>query len=253
MATFVSMNMAVALIGNGNVASYLQQSLSKEGVNVDLYARNPRPQERVLSSLDPRSYELILLCVSDDALAEVSRQIPASPALVAHVSGASSLNVLAEKHSRKAIWYPLMSMRADLQLPIEAIPLCLEASREEDLLWLEEWTRGLGGRAYRVNSEQRPFLHLAAVLAHNFSNQLYHLAYTTLQEQQLSLEILQPLLEQSLKSLGQGDPARQQTGPAMRGDRKTIQRHLELLPDEQSRQVYRIMTSSIQKTHEKEL
>lgn len=253
MATFEAMNTAVALIGNGKVASYLKQSLGEEGAEVAVYARNPRPGEQTIGSLDPANYELILLCVSDDALAEVSRQIPASDALVAHVSGASPLDVIADQHARKAIWYPLMSMRADLELSIGAIPLCLEARREEDLQWLEKWTQQLGARSYRVDSEQRPFLHLAAVLAHNFSNQLYHLAFTTLQDQQLSLEILRPLLEQSLKSLGQGDPARQQTGPALRGDQKTIQRHLEMLPDEQSRQVYRIMTSSIQKTHEKEL
>ena len=40
-----------------------------------------------------------------------------------------------------------------------------------------------------------------------------------------------------------------QTGPAKRNDKKTIKRHLKLLDNEHHEAIYKLMTSSIKKTH----
>jgi len=49
-----------------------------------------------------------------------------------------------------------------------------------------------------------------------------------------------------------GNPASFQTGPAVRNDKKTIQRHLMLLKDnKQLTKLYKQMTDSIYKFHKK--
>ena len=45
-------------------------------------------------------------------------------------------------------------------------------------------------------------------------------------------------------------PKNSQTGPAIRRDQKTIDKHLDLLMDDDLKKLYLILTDSIQKKHE---
>ena len=40
-----------------------------------------------------------------------------------------------------------------------------------------------------------------------------------------------------------------QTGPAKRNDKKTIRKHLKLLENQHHKDIYELLTTSIQKTH----
>lgn len=243
---------SIAIIGSGKVGRYLQSQLRQNGVSVQGYARHPGPKEKPLATLDPTQYNLILLAISDDAVAAVAQTLPPGDFLLAHVSGATPLEAL-QPHSRRAIWYPLMSLKPDLDLPIARIPFCLEAARASDLDALEDFTRRLAATPYRVDSQQRPYLHLAAVFAHNFSNHLYHLAYQILQTQNLPWPLLHPLLQQATLQLSTADPAQRQTGPAVRHDRQTLERHRALLKDQDLKNLYNLLTEHIIRTHEEEL
>ncbi|MDR9373836.1 MAG: DUF2520 domain-containing protein [Schleiferiaceae bacterium] len=251
-ATFGHVIQSIAIIGNGKVGRYLLAQLRQNGWSVQAYARRPGLQEKPLDALKPGEHDLLLLAVSDDALAPVAQALAVSNSLVAHVSGATPLEALAP-HARRAIWYPLMSLKPDLGLPIGRIPFCLEAAQGADLEALEDFTHRLKATPYRVDSRQRPYLHLAAVFAHNFSNHLYHLAYQILQQQNLPWPLLHPLLQQATQQLSAADPAQRQTGPAVRQDQQTLERHRALLDDPQLKELYNRLTEHIIRTHEKEL
>lgn len=243
----------IAVIGNGKVGCFFAQALIKAGLSISHYARTPRTAEQKALSLYAAREELSLLCVSDESIAPLSEALPVGSGIIAHVSGATPLESLAAKHHRRAIFYPLMSLQAGYELPLARIPFCLEADQESDLQRLGLFAERLGAAHYPLNSKQRAYLHLAAVLAHNFSNQLYHLAYRVLQEQELSFALLKPLLLAQVEGLDDQDPALGQTGPALRGDRATMARHLSLLPRAADQDLYRLLSESISHTHEEEL
>ena len=109
------------------------------------------------------------------------------------------------------------------------IPFCVDASDEESLLYLKKTAKIIGNLVYRVNDAQRAQLHVAAVFANNFANHCFAIAERLLEEENLPFEMLHPLMEETLAKALQDSPARMQTGPALRGDDDTLNRHLALL------------------------
>lgn len=244
--------MNIAIVGNGNVARYFSDAFTKAGLNVIRFARNPQGDDYKLDDLrdSASSFELILLCVSDGAIREVSADIPKTSAIVAHVSGAMPMEQIDSKHKNRAVFYPLMSLKNSKRIDPATIPICLEANDERDVQHLTGLAKKLNARYYPVDSEKRVYLHLAAVLAQNFTNHLYHLAKNVLHEADLDFRILLPLIENAVQNLNDKDPKNLQTGPALRGDEKTISRHLELIKDPLTADIYKLLTKSIQQAHE---
>jgi predicted short-subunit dehydrogenase-like oxidoreductase (DUF2520 family) len=243
---------SVALIGNGKMGSYLHGELQRVGLRSRLYAREP--QKGQLHLKEYKALEsMSILCVKDDAIAPLSSELPSGAGLLVHCSGATPLETIDEKHARRGIWYPLMSIRKAQNPTIDQIPFCIEAQNSEDYALLEKLCELIGARSHQLNSTQRAYLHLAAVFANNFSQHLYHLSYRILKKENLDFSILKPLLHQQVLRLDQGDPAGAQTGPAVRKDQLTINKHLQLLDDPQLQELYQALSLSIMDTHEKEL
>lgn len=240
-----------AIFGNGNVGTFLHGRFKNAGLPCDLYGRSLAGQQLndLIQSMD--RYDLILLCVSDDAIGEVSDAIPVYNGIIAHVSGATDLDVLDPRHKRRAVFYPLMSLRGNDNLG--EIPFCLETTVDEDMELLKQVGEGIGSKHYAVNSEQRAQLHLAAVISHNFSNHLYHKAQELLQKAGMDFKMLLPLLENSLSKLHHSPARDLQTGPAIRMDENTIARHLNMIDDKELSTIYKDITNSIINTYDKKL
>ena len=88
----------VVLIGSGNVAQHLIQVLlqAKEVDLVQVFARNPShllhllPATKITSDYQKiTEADLYIISVSDNAIAEVSAQLPFENRLVVHTSGSS--------------------------------------------------------------------------------------------------------------------------------------------------------------------
>lgn len=243
---------SVAIIGAGNVGLYLYSAFKRKSIDCRIYSRQSNKQEEKLSDFKGEA-DLCLICVPDDSIAELSASLPLCKGIVAHSSGTVPLDALAEKHPHRAIFYPPMSLRPDADTAIEKITFCLEAKQEETLLKLEEFCSLQQLSCARLNSEDRASLHLAAVISHNFSNYLYHLAFSILKEKNLSLELLKPLLAEQVKQINAIDPAERQTGPAQRKDFATLQKHLSLLSDENTKSIYKLISNAILGDNEEKL
>ncbi len=90
-------------------------------------------------------------------------------------------------------------------------------------------------------------LHLAAVFVCNFVNRMYVTGEKVLRREGLDFSLLKPLIaETTRKVLESPSPAPLQTGPAVRGDRATVEKHLRLLADVPSvRYLYEMITKDI--------
>ncbi|MEE4000573.1 Rossmann-like and DUF2520 domain-containing protein [Tenacibaculum sp. FZY0031] len=243
----------VAIIGGGNVATHLANAFSKtnEVSLVQMYARNIEQIQHLkdLTSIT-NSIEFLteadvyIIAVSDDAISDVSHKIEQQNGLVVHTSGSVAMQSL-QNTGRKGIFYLLQSFSKDKDVNFDEIPFCLEAESEEDLQLLETLAKSIGTKVYRINSEQRKRLHVAAVFVNNFTNHMYKMGADICNEHQVPFEVLLPLIQETAQKITELSPEAAQTGPAKRNDQKTIQNHLALLNAEQQ-EIYKLITKSIQ-------
>lgn len=252
---------SVVIIGSGNVAQHLIKAFTNIK-NVDLvqaYARHPKKLEHLLPTVKITSdfqaiaeADVYIISVSDDAIADVSAQLPFKDRLVVHTSGSTAITALESKN-RRGVFYPLQTFSAAKDVNFKEIPLCLETEHEADMPVLETLADILSNKVYRISSAQRQALHVAAVFSCNFVNHLYGLGARVCEENNIPFDILKPLILETADKIKTLSPTQAQTGPAVRNDKKTLQRHLDFLQDEKLKDIYTILTQSIQQTHEQEL
>jgi len=87
---------------------------------------------------------------------------------------------------------------------------------------------------------------LAAVFVNNFSNHMFTMGEDICKEYQVPFEILKPLILETAHKIMHLSPLEAQTGPASRGDENTINQHLEMLTDPTKKEIYQLITKSIQ-------
>ena len=249
---------SVTLVGSGNVAHHLANALSN-APNVVLDRWVVRTPSSVLIDINTKfsekfdetsSYQIIILAISDDAIADYSASLNQSDALLVHTSGSVNLHHMDKKH-RRGVFYPLQTFSKNKPLEFSSIPICIEALQKEDLNLLTALADALGCKSRVISSEQRLALHLAAVFVNNFSNQMYRIAHEITDGARLDFDLLKPLILETAMKVQDLSPYQAQTGPALRKDQKTIKRHLKQLEKENHQLIYELITKSIQQTNGK--
>ena len=90
----------------------------------------------------------------------------------------------------------------------------------------------LSPHVYRTTHNQRQYLHLASVFVNNFTNGIYAIAQQICSRHNVPFEILYPIISTTARRVQWGDVRYQLTGPAVRGDEKTLDTHRRLLADD---------------------
>ncbi len=249
----------VLIVGSGNVARQLYRAWqgSTEVVVQGVLSRSrPDTGFEGIPYYAPGTRlpeaDVLLIAVSDDAIPQLSRELGNTPALVVHTSGRTPMKALLGQQ-RIGVFYPLQSFAPGREIDFSTIPICLEAEEKEDLALLRTLGESLGSEIHEVDSEKRARLHLAAVLVNNFTNHLYTLSADLLEEGSLDFSLLLPLIRETTARLEGTNPAALQTGPALRNDRQTMKGHLDTLKDPGTRELYEVLSKSIQAYHGKEL
>lgn len=248
----------VSIIGSGNVAQHLIVALQNSIINgaeielVQVFARQKTTLSHLLdfnkitdnwSAL--AEADLYIIAVSDDAISTVSEQIPYKNKLVVHTSGGISLEAIAS-NNRKGVFYPLQTFSKNKAIDFKTVPICIESQNASDYQLLQKVAQTISYSVFAINSEQRKALHLAAVFVNNFTNHLYKIGNDICIENNLPFEILSPLIQETAEKITQLSPNEAQTGPAIRNDNATINAHLSFLSDENQKNIYKILTQSIQ-------
>jgi predicted short-subunit dehydrogenase-like oxidoreductase (DUF2520 family) len=249
--------MRITIIGSGNVATHMAAALKNAGhVIVQVYSRDAHNAALLayhvkaepitnLAGINADT-DLFLVAVKDDIIIPTACQLAGFNKLTIHTSGATSLDDLAAVIPSAGVIYPLQTFSKIREVDFGSVPICIEGTDEKITTQLEELARTVSNNVYRVDSQQRRILHLAAVFACNFPNYLYDTARQLLEQNNLAFDLLRPLILETALKVQTNIPADVQTGPAVRNDEKTMEAHLSLLDNKPDlKMIYELLSQQI--------
>jgi len=188
----------VHVIGSGRVGSAVAARLLERRV--------------AIGESDP---EVVLLCVPDAAISEVSRELTPGRAWVGHVSGATPLAAL-DPHERRFSLHPLQTFdRSGDQSQLDGAWGAISGETDEALAVARELAETLGLKPFELRDGDRTLYHAGAVFASNY--------LVTLQRAAVRLGVpaagLVPLMQGTIEH------GFELTGPIARGDWGTVEAH----------------------------
>ncbi len=172
--------------------------------------------------LDCGEADLVLLCVPDRAIAEVAGAVPPGP-WIAHTSGAMRLEALAP-HERRFCLHPLQTFSLELgPEQLDGAWAAVTGEDEEALAAARALARMLGLVPFELDDDERPLYHAAAQFASSFLVTLHEVASELMAAVGAPPEALEPLMRRTI------DNGFLHTGPLVRGDWETIERHRQAI------------------------
>lgn len=260
-------DLSIAIIGAGNMGFRLGIALAEAGLNItSVYNRSRKNGEKLVRALNKNkentSYyesldemplcDLIIIAVSDDAIEETARLVAGSKhydkCIVVHTSGATPSDAVKCTGKSYGVFYPLMTLSYAKNVNFKIVPFLIEASDEKTAGILPLLAEKLGAESKFMSSRDRLRMHAAAVFSCNFVNYMIKMAHEIVKDNPIYL--LPVTIETVRKYFLMLDPKLTITGPARRGDVKTMQKHMDLLSEmgfERHRKMYEFISSEIMK------
>lgn len=253
--------MKIVIIGTGNVAQVLGNMLLQANHTIlQVFGRNQQTLQACATSLQAepitelsqirKEAEVCIIATSDSAIPAIATQLYLPDTIIVHTSGGVSINVLS-KHPNYGVLYPLQSLRKELPY-LPKVPLFVDGNNEMVSASITALAKTISDEVHTANDEERLKLHVAAVFCSNFTNHLFALADHFCSSEQLHFNYLFPLMKETVHRMQFDAPAKLQTGPAIRRDETTIQRHLQVLQSYPlMAEVYKMLTQSIRESEAK--
>lgn len=244
----------IVIIGAGRLGTSLGRALAAQGHVIKAVtcrrAHSARESRRIIgqgmsstnNSAAARQGDIIFLCLPDEeipkAAVELSRSRIGWPQkIVFHTSGllsAAALKPLQDKGAAIASFHPVQSFARKATSPshFQGIYFGFEGDRKACRLG-RAIASGLGGRSFLLSAEGKPAYHAACAVASNFLVILLDAAARLLGragiEENKAFRLLFPLVEGTLRNVKKFDMLASLTGPVARGDRASVEAHLEVL------------------------
>jgi len=250
----------IGIAGAGRLMNHLALALHDHEFDIQqVWNRDRQKGEALANAVDAhlisdlQSFnpflDLIIIGVSDHAIDHVAGEIPPGRYMVCHTSGASETDVLSP-HQRRGILYPLQTFSPNRFIDVSKIPFLVHASDDESCDLITAVAEEISDKVYKLPKEEWVVVHLAAVFAGNFTNHMIGMAHEILQRTTMPYEMLEPLIQETVAKALTHDPYKVQTGPAIRRDQATMQRHMDLLPLKSEKELYRMISENIQNKSE---
>lgn len=255
--------MRIVLIGAGNLATSIGGALKAAGHEISaLYSRTEQSAKELSEKLRvpyttslnklPHDADIYISMLKDDALMQLAPEIVAlnRKALFVHTAGSLPLSLWKDAGAEKyGVLYPMQTFSKGKRVDIQNVPLFVEGSSEQVLQEIMHMAKSLSQKVKELDSESRKRLHIAAVFACNFTNRMYAISNVLLEESGVDFKVMLPLIEETAEKVATLPPSQAQTGPAIRGDVRVMDSHLESLkshPDFAG--IYKLMSDNILKS-----
>ena len=248
--------MEIVIIGTGNTAAVLGKKLLSAGHRiVQVFGRDSMKASELAYELGTestnywnvvvREADLYIVAVSDIAVEEVITELNLKGKTVVHTAAAVSRDVFKGSTEHFGVFYPLQSLRKGVSY-LPEIPIIIDASDAKTLEDLDYLAHTISDKVIEAGDEERLKLHLAAVFCNNFVNHLYALTEQYCRKEGIDFYLLLPLIRETAARLDDVPPSQTQTGPAIRNDRATMDKHLILLEKHpELKKIYSLLSESI--------
>ncbi len=244
------------MIGSGNVATVLgrliinnnhqvTQVISRDIENAKLLAQELGASYDDFNARPDSNADIFILAIADQALEHFFTGLGMGDKLVVHTAGSVSIDILKKFSSRYGILYPLQSLRKEMSI-IPPIPFLIDGNTDEVTKCIEDFATTISHSVKRAADDERLKLHAAAVIVSNFTNHLYTIAEDFCQKENIDFNLLKPLLLETASRVQHISPSKVQTGPAVRKDILTMDKHLRIFAAHpRLRTMYLRLTDSI--------
>lgn len=233
------------LCGLGRLGNSLNQAFIDSGCSWDLICPSSSysSQSQIIQSQHEVQFiawadlletlvegDVLVLSINDASILSFAQQADKKGVVIIHCSGGTQLPILG--HAYSGVFYPLQTFSYRNKPNWKEIPVFLEFQNSIVLDSLLELADKLGVSKQNINhcsSEQRLKVHVAAVFANNFVQTCVAISAELLKESGFNFDVMLPILHQMSLTWEMGNPSAAITGPAVRDDKKTMQKHLRLL------------------------
>ena len=257
--------MRIIIIGAGNVATHIALALKRAGLPpTQIWSRTTESAQALAESvgclytncLDDiiTDADACIISVKDRYVKDIAAQVCKGrcQTVFMHTSGSVGLDVFNVLCDSCGVLYPMQTFSKEREVDFMRIPCFIEASDNSGTMdTIAGIANHLSANVQCVDSEKRKRLHLAAVFANNFTNHCYRLAEKMLEGTDVDFSTFLPIIEETAKKVSKMSPRNAQTGPMVRNDVTVMERQLNLIPDERTKKLYRLMAESIHEDSKK--
>lgn len=252
-------SMKIVLVGAGNLATSLGKALVDAGHDVvQVYSRTMESAKAVadIAGGAPTTSiaavrtdaDVYLVAVKDSVLPELVPQLckGREQRVFLHTAGSMPMDVFKGMALHYGVLYPMQSFSKDNIVDFSEVPCFVEGSDDLALRTATELAGSVSGNVSSLSTDDRRYLHLAAVFACNFANHCYAMAEDILASRGLPFSVMLPLIDETARKVHTMSPLRAQTGPAVRYDENVIRSQSGLLRDNPfMKEIYDRMSLSI--------
>ena len=249
------MKLKIVIIGSGNLATQLSLALQEAGKDiVQVYSRSEEHARTLAEKIGcdfttdvediNRQADIYIVSIKDDAISEMAATL-AGVSMILHTAGSIPMDVFRGHAQHYGVLYPMQTFSKNRQVDFREIPCFIEASDEATLTAVRSLAESISSHVVDCDSERRKKMHLAAVLACNLANHCYRLAERVVEAEHIDFRLFQPLIMETARKVATMSPRDAQTGPMVRYDQQVMDMQIQMLPDERTRDIYRLMADSI--------
>jgi predicted short-subunit dehydrogenase-like oxidoreductase (DUF2520 family) len=247
----------VTLVGAGNVAWHLAHTFSERGIRINkIINRSAESASRIASETETKyttdfgvsnsDSDFTILAIDDSYIEKTLGKINCADTIVLHTSGSTGMDIFNNRAQRFGVFYPVQSFTKNKKINFSNVPVCIEASDKVTLEKLHGLASIITNHVHHMNSEQRRVVHLAGVMANNFTNHILALTFDILETHAIDRKIIVPLIEETFNKIKYLEPKVAQTGPARRNNMEIIRKHLKVIEGEPAmKNLYNAISESI--------
>ncbi len=208
-------NTPYLIVGRGRVAKHISEYFKQMNIpflNWDRSKKTP-------ISIFIKKVDKVLLAVPDDSIEKLASSI--SNKTIIHFSGAVTNKTIESAHPLYTFSHDLYDLKV-----YKTIPFITEKGKRS----FKELFPELNNKSFQINKKDKLLYHAWASMAGNFSSLLIIEYSKILKDIDLPSSIAKPYLLQMVRNSVKNERAL--TGPIIRGDKKTISKHLNVIGED---------------------
>lgn len=234
--------MKVVFIGAGKLAMNLSRALFEAGHDIiQVYSRTQNSADEVAAisgsapTTDVRQIsddaDIYIISVSDSAMPDLIPSVckGREQKVFVHTAGSMPMSVFEGMALHYGVLYPMQTFSKSRMVDFRNIPCFTEANDDYASEIINKLAMSVSGLVRKLSSDDRRYLHLAAVFACNFVNHCYAISADILERHNIPFDVMLPLIDETADKVHQMAPVMAQTGPAVRYDENVIHNQTQML------------------------